>query len=57
MRNTSVIILVTIGVLVLEVIAFLITRMQRYLRAQRGHGLTLESRPALVTSGSCGKHS
>jgi hypothetical protein len=47
MSNTTVIILVTIGVLVLAVIAFLIIRRQRYLRALRGRGWTFESRPVL----------
>ncbi len=47
MSNTTVIILVTIGVLVVAMIAFLIIRRQRYLRAPRGRGWTFESRPAL----------
>jgi hypothetical protein len=47
MSNTTVIILVTIGVLVVAMIAFLIIRRQRYLRALRGRGWTFESRPAL----------
>jgi hypothetical protein len=47
MSNTIVIILVAIGVLVLAVIAFLIIRRQRYIRALHGQGWTFESRPAL----------
>jgi hypothetical protein len=49
--NPILIILVAIGMLVLALVAFLIIRRQRYVRPQRGHGWTFESRPALVTSG------
>ena len=47
MNSTIVIILITIAVLVLALIAFLIIRRQRYVRALRGRGWTFESRPAL----------
>jgi len=47
LNSTLVIILITIGVLVLALIAFLIIRRQRYVRALRGRGWTFESRPAL----------
>jgi hypothetical protein len=45
--STVVIILITIAALVLALIAFLIIRRQRYVRALRGRGWTFESRPAL----------
>ena len=44
--STIVIILIVIAVLVLALIAFLIIRRQRYVRALRGRGWTFESRPA-----------
>jgi hypothetical protein len=47
LNSTLVIILITIGVLVLALIAFLIIRRQRYVRALRGRGWIFESRPAL----------
>lgn len=47
MNSTIVIILITIAVLVLALIAFLIIRRQRYVRALRGRGWAFESRPAL----------
>jgi hypothetical protein len=47
LNSTIVIILITIAVLVLALIAFLIIRRQRYVRALRGRGWTFESRPAL----------
>ena len=47
MNSTIVIILITIALLVLALIAFLIIRRRRYVRAQRGRGWTFESRPAL----------
>jgi hypothetical protein len=45
--STIVIILIVIAVLVLGLIAFLIIRRQRYIRALRGRGWTFESRPSL----------
>jgi len=45
--QTVVIILIVIAVLVLGLIAFLIIRRQRYVRALRGRGWTFESRPSL----------
>ena len=47
MSSTVVIILVVIAVLILSLIAFLIIRRQRYVRALRGRGWTFESRPPL----------
>lgn len=47
MNSTVVIILIAIALLVLAVIAFLIIRRQRYVRALRGRGWIFESRPAL----------
>lgn len=47
MNSTIVIILITIALLVLALIAFLIIRRRRYVRALRGRGWTFESRPAL----------
>jgi len=47
MSSTIVIILIVIAVLVLGLIAFLIIRRQRYVRALRGRGWTFESRPSL----------
>jgi len=47
MSQTVVIILIVIAVLVLGLIAFLIIRRQRYVRALRGRGWTFESRPSL----------
>ena len=47
MSSTVVIILIVIAMLVLGLIAFLIIRRQRYVRALRGRGWTFESRPAL----------
>lgn len=47
MNSTIVIILIAIALLVLAIIAFLIIRRQRYVRALRGRGWTFESRPAL----------
>ncbi len=47
MSSTIVIILVVIAVLILSLIAFLIIRRQRYVRALRGRGWTFESRPSL----------
>ena len=47
MNSTLVIILIVIAVLVLGLIAFLIIRRQRYIRALRGRGWTFESRPSL----------
>ena len=47
MNSTIVIILITIALLVIALIAFLIIRRQRYVRALRGRGWTFESRPAL----------
>jgi hypothetical protein len=47
LNSTIVIILIAIALLVLAVIAFLIIRRQRYVRALRGRGWTFESRPAL----------
>ena len=46
MSSTIVIILIVIAVLVLGLIAFLIIRRQRYVRALRGRGWTFESRPS-----------
>ena len=48
MSSTIVIILVVIAVLILSLIAFLIIRRQRYVRALRGRGWTFESRPSPV---------
>jgi hypothetical protein len=45
--STVVIILIVIAVLVVGLIAFLIIRRQRYIRALRGRGWTFESRPSL----------
>jgi hypothetical protein len=45
--GTVVIILITIAALILALIAFLIIRRQRYVRALRGRGWNFESRPAL----------
>jgi type II secretory pathway pseudopilin PulG len=45
LNSTIVIILIAIALLVLAVIAFLIIRRQRYVRALRGRGWTFESRP------------
>jgi hypothetical protein len=45
--STIVIILIAIAVLVLALIAFLIIRRQRYVRALRKRGWTFESKPAL----------
>ena len=47
MSSTIVIILVVIAVLIISLIAFLIIRRQRYVRALRGRGWTFESRPSL----------
>ena len=47
MNSTIVIILIAIALLVLAVIALLIIRRQRYVRALRGRGWIFESRPAL----------
>jgi hypothetical protein len=47
LNSTIVIILIAVAVLVLALIAFLIIRRQRYVRALRGRGWTFESRPAL----------
>jgi hypothetical protein len=47
MSNTIVIILIVIAVLAVGLIAFLIIRRQRYVRALRGRGWTFESRPSL----------
>jgi hypothetical protein len=47
MSSTIVIILIVIAVLVVGLIAFLIIRRQRYIRALRGRGWTFESRPSL----------
>jgi hypothetical protein len=47
MSSTIVIILIVIAVLVVGLIAFLIIRRQRYVRALRGRGWTFESRPSL----------
>jgi hypothetical protein len=47
MSSTIMIILIVIAVLVVGLIAFLIIRRQRYVRALRGHGWTFESRPSL----------
>jgi hypothetical protein len=47
LNSTIVIILIAMALLVLAVIAFLIIRRQRYVRALRGRGWTFESRPAL----------
>ena len=47
MNSTIVIILIVVAVLVLALIAFLIIRRQRYVRALRGRGWTFESRPSL----------
>jgi hypothetical protein len=47
LNSTIVIILIAIALLVLAVIAFLIIRRQRYVRALRGRGWIFESRPAL----------
>ena len=47
MSQTVVIILIVIAVLVVGLIAFLIIRRQRYVRALRGRGWTFESRPSL----------
>lgn len=47
MSSTIVIILIVIAVLVLGLVAFLIIRRQRYVRALRGRGWTFESRPTL----------
>jgi hypothetical protein len=45
--STLVIILIVIAVLILGLIAFLIIRRQRYVRALRGRGWAFESRPSL----------
>ena len=50
MSSTIVIILVVIAVLILSLIAFLIIRRQRYVRALRVRGWTFESRPSLEWS-------
>ena len=47
MSSTIMIILIVIAVLVVGLIAFLIIRRQRYVRALRGRGWTFESRPSL----------
>ena len=47
MSSTIVIIFIVIAVLVVGLIAFLIIRRQRYVRALRGRGWTFESRPSL----------
>jgi hypothetical protein len=47
MSSTIVIILIAVAVLVVGLIAFLIIRRQRYVRALRGRGWTFESRPSL----------
>lgn len=47
MSSTIVIILIVIAVLVVGLIALLIIRRQRYVRALRGRGWTFESRPSL----------
>ena len=47
MSSTIVIILIVVVVLVVGLIAFLIIRRQRYVRALRGRGWTFESRPSL----------
>jgi hypothetical protein len=47
MSSTIVIILIVVAVLVVGLIAFLIIRRQRYVRALRGRGWTFESRPSL----------
>ena len=47
MSSTMVIILIVIAVLVVGLIALLIIRRQRYVRALRGRGWTFESRPSL----------
>jgi len=47
MNSTTVIILIVVAVLVLALIAFLIIRRQRYVRALRGRGWIFESRPSL----------
>jgi hypothetical protein len=46
LNSTIVIILIAMALLVLAVIAFLIIRRQRCVRALRGRGWTFESRPA-----------
>jgi hypothetical protein len=47
LNSTIVIILITVAVLVLALIAFLIIRRRRYVRALRDRGWIFESRPAL----------
>jgi hypothetical protein len=47
LNSTVVIILIAVVLLVLTIIAFLIIRRQRDVRALRGRGWTFESRPAL----------
>jgi hypothetical protein len=47
MNSTIVIILIVIAVLAVGLMAFLIIRRQRYIRALRGRGWTFESRPSL----------
>ena len=47
MSSTIVIIFIVIAVLVVGLIAFLIIRRQRYVRALRGRGWAFESRPSL----------
>jgi hypothetical protein len=50
MSSTLLIILIVIAVLVLGLIAFLIIRRQRYVRALRERGWTFESRPSLEST-------
>jgi hypothetical protein len=45
--STVLVILIVIAVLILGLIAFLIIRRQRYIRALRGRGWSFESRPSL----------
>jgi hypothetical protein len=45
--STALIILIVIAVRVLGLVAFLVIRRQRYVRALRGRGWTFESRPSL----------
>ena len=47
MNSTVLIILIVIAVLAVGLMAFLIIRRQRYIRALRGRGWTFESRPSL----------
>jgi hypothetical protein len=47
LNSTIAIILIAIALLVLAIVAFLIIRRQRYIRALRGRGWIFESRPAL----------